>query len=717
MSLPSPNLDDRKFQDIVDDVKRQIGLRCPEWTDHNVSDPGVTLVELFAWMAEMTLFRLNQVPEKNYLKFLEMLGVTLEPPQPARTDLRFRLSRPIEDADGEEGFEITLRPRQTVAGTVRTDIEESIEFATDAELRMLRPRLLHVIMAPRADLVEGEDELTRGTKEYQSGQGPFAIFNAVPRTGDGLYVGFDNDLSGNVVQLDVDCVQAAATGLNEDYPAQVWEWWNGVTNRWDRLDVPYDDTRGWNRSGYIEVALPSGLVPRVLGGRRAYWIRCRYTTDPADVPPRGPRNVGPDEYQKPPEITAIAAITVGGTAPASQSATRFLEVLGQSDGTPGQVFRLRNAPIMPRRAGEALLVGPARGPEEDEEDWTGRLVRWTEVADFSDSQADDRHFTCDSLTGEIAFGPAIPQPDGSSRPYGATPAKGLQIVFSAYRFGGGTQGNVREGQVRVLKSAIPHISEVTNPRRADGGRDLEDIERAKMRGRSILKMRDRAVTAEDFEYLAARASSSVGRARCIVPAPRHLWSDDVPIPPGVVKLLVVPALSDAVTMPRPSDLRVRERTKRAVERYLDERRLLTTVLEVAEPEYLYVSTDIVLVADPHADAEAVVRAVRSKLTSYLHPLTGGPTGDGWPFRRSFTISDLYAQVGAVAGVAFLIDAKIYVSRVANADEGLLGPEQLVPNTEGLPVAGHELLTTREHRIRARSIYQVGAEESPLLAED
>lgn len=710
MSLPSPNLDDRKFQDIVDDVKRQIGLRCPEWTDHNVSDPGVTLIELFAWMTEMTLYRLNQVPEKNYIKFLEMLGVTLEPPQPARTDLRFRLSRPIEDADGEEAFEVALKPGETVAGTVRTETEESIEFATDSELRMLRPRLAYVIMAPKADLAEGEDELSRGIKEFQPGQGPFGIFNTVPRTGDALYIGFENDLSGNVVQLDVDCVQAAATGLNEDYPAQVWEWWNGVTNRWERLDIPYDDTRGWNRSGYIELALPNRLLPRVLGGRTAYWVRCRYTIEPADVPPRGSRNQGPDEYQKPPELLSILARTVGGTAPASQSTTRFLEVLGQSDGTPGQVFRLRAAPIMPRRAGETVLVGPD-GAEPDD------MERWTEVADFSDSGPTDRHFTCDSLTGEVAFGPAIPQPDGSTRAYGAIPPKGMMVVFSAYRFGGGTRGNVREGQVRVLKSSIPYISDVTNPRRADGGRDLEDIERAKMRGRSLLKMRDRAVTAEDFEFLAARASSGVGRARCIMPAPRHQWSDEASIPPGVVRLLIVPALSQAVTAPRPSDLRVPERTKRDVERYLDERRLLTTVLEVAEPDYLFVSTDIVLVADPHADADSVVRAVRERLTEYLHPLTGGPTGTGWPFRRSFTISDLYAQVGSVPGVAFLLDAKIFVSRVANSEEGLLGPEQLVPNTEGLRVASHELLTTREHRVRARSIYQVGAEDSPLLADE
>ena len=145
MSLPSPNLDDRKFQDIVDDVKRQIGRRCPEWTDHNVSDPGVTLLELFAWMMEMTLYRVNQIPEKNYIAFLEMLGISLEPPVPARTDLRFLLARPIEDQDGEESQEQTLREGEVEAATVRTESEEAIGFTTDADLKFVRPRLVHIL--------------------------------------------------------------------------------------------------------------------------------------------------------------------------------------------------------------------------------------------------------------------------------------------------------------------------------------------------------------------------------------------------------------------------------------------------------------------------------------------------------------------------------------------------------------------------------------------
>ena len=83
MSLPVPNLDDRHFQDLVDEAKRRIPRYSPEWTDHNVSDPGITLVELFAWLTEQYLFRLNQVPDKNFITFLDLIGVRLQPAQPA----------------------------------------------------------------------------------------------------------------------------------------------------------------------------------------------------------------------------------------------------------------------------------------------------------------------------------------------------------------------------------------------------------------------------------------------------------------------------------------------------------------------------------------------------------------------------------------------------------------------------------------------------------
>src|SRR6187431_1370851 len=94
MAIAAPHLDDRRFQDLVDDAKRLVMDRCPTWTDHNVSDPGVTLIETFAFMTDQMLYRLNRVPDRLYVKFLELIGIRLFPPTAARTDLTFWLSAP-----------------------------------------------------------------------------------------------------------------------------------------------------------------------------------------------------------------------------------------------------------------------------------------------------------------------------------------------------------------------------------------------------------------------------------------------------------------------------------------------------------------------------------------------------------------------------------------------------------------------------------------------
>src|SRR5690606_2080215 len=92
MPLPAPNLDDRTFQDLVDEAKRRIPLYTPEWTNHNVSDPGVALIELFAWMSEMVLFRVNQVPDRLYTHFLNLVGIEQFPPSVARAGITFWLT-------------------------------------------------------------------------------------------------------------------------------------------------------------------------------------------------------------------------------------------------------------------------------------------------------------------------------------------------------------------------------------------------------------------------------------------------------------------------------------------------------------------------------------------------------------------------------------------------------------------------------------------------
>ena len=96
MALQAPDLDDRRFQHLVDDAKRMVMARCPAWTDHNVSDPGVTLIETFAYMTDLLLYRLNRVPDRLYIKFLELIGLQLFPATSARTGVTFCLSSPAQ---------------------------------------------------------------------------------------------------------------------------------------------------------------------------------------------------------------------------------------------------------------------------------------------------------------------------------------------------------------------------------------------------------------------------------------------------------------------------------------------------------------------------------------------------------------------------------------------------------------------------------------------
>src|SRR5213080_3406546 len=129
MALPVPNLDDRRFQDLVDDAKRMVQQRCPEWTDHNVSDPGVTLIETFAFMVDQLLYRLNRVPDRHYVKFLELIGLRLHPPTAARCPVTFWLSAPQQNP--------VPVARGTEVATLRTPTREAIPFTTVEDLSII----------------------------------------------------------------------------------------------------------------------------------------------------------------------------------------------------------------------------------------------------------------------------------------------------------------------------------------------------------------------------------------------------------------------------------------------------------------------------------------------------------------------------------------------------------------------------------------------------
>jgi|GEM_PF-351800 len=98
MSLPSPNLDDRSFDQLVEQAKALIREKCPAWNDLSPNDPGMVLVEVFAYLTEALIYRLNRLPEKAYLEFLNLMGVKMRPPAAAQVELLFRRTSPGRDA-------------------------------------------------------------------------------------------------------------------------------------------------------------------------------------------------------------------------------------------------------------------------------------------------------------------------------------------------------------------------------------------------------------------------------------------------------------------------------------------------------------------------------------------------------------------------------------------------------------------------------------------
>ncbi|MFL7794238.1 MAG: putative baseplate assembly protein [Anaerolineae bacterium] len=659
MPLPEPRLDDLRFQSIVDEARKRIIHYCPEWTDYNLSDPGITLIELFAWMTEVILYRLNRVPEKSHINFLDMLGVQLQPASSARTELTFWLSTAFPIKEGDDT--VAVVPKGTEVATRRIEGQEEIIFTTDQRLTVVPPIL--------TQLRKDENVHKNYLPSLGVGSvGTFVAFQEVPREGDAFYLGFDpeNKISGHILRLMFWCEMAKATGIKVDDPPLVWECSVG-NDQWERVPVSVrsgeeDTTGGFNsEEGRVVLYLPLSMAADRVHGRLAYWVRCRFQTRP-----------GQNGYTQSPRITGIEASTLGASTRATHAVIRQGEALGYSTGDPGQTFTLSYAPILDLQEGESVVVEEMRGEQV-------ALVPWERVADFSISERFDRHFTLDTATGEIGFGPAIQQPSGTVRQYGRVPEMGRQIRFTRYRHGGGGIGNVPADRLQVLKTSLPYIKRVTNLYRAEGGRDQEVLEEAVLRARREMRAQRRAVTVEDFENLSKKASRSVARVKCL--SPQQVGSR---LPPGMIELVVVPAVFDSVRAGDLSKLWLREHgLEEQIIAYLDQYRLLGTTLQVREPRYFGVKVVAEVVPAEYSHPETVRLRVIERLKSFLTPLALddveiisemlGFEWEGWPFGRDLYVSEIFSLIQQIDGIKHVLDVQISYREV---DPGELVKERV-----------------------------------------
>jgi predicted phage baseplate assembly protein len=697
MPLPDIQLDDRTFEELIAEAKRRIPGYTPEWTDLNDSDPGITLVQLFAWLSEMIIWRLNRVPEKNFVKFLELIGIEPTAPSPAHAELTFKLATKNLTQLIPQGTRVAL--------TEQVDGKQVI-FETDDNLYAVGSELAAVqsFDGARFEIV---------TEAYRIPGKYFFPFGPRPQKDSALYLGFDTKFTeGSPVTL---TLHAFTTDLieegkgikayftettndpegsdNEDVPTvqidantpspsaeAVLEYFAGTDARpsWQPLANVRDQTANLTKTGTITFDPPVNTVAEKLGLLRKdedvalFWIRYRIK-----------ELLGPG-FERAPRLEDVLLNTITATNAVSVAN----ELLGASKGTPNQKFKLANTPVLLDRFD--LQVDEAEG-----------FTSWKRVRDFAASSREDRHFTLATTTGEVAFGDGEQGKIPGRLPVPEDPETDLpNIRVANYRWGGGAGGNAGANKITSLESSVPFVDSVTNLRPAIGGQDEETIENAKLRAPETIRTRSRAVTSIDFEFLAKqtpgalirrahalplrhpefepirptftekrpgcscpKCSGSTGTAKtsCLgdsagttgktscsgIPAQRRPTSTLIPVP-GVVTVVVVPeALPDDVK-PLPS-----EDTLKLVGQWLNQHRLITTELYVAAPKYREVEIEARVIAQPTANSGQVAEALQTMLLDYFHPLRGGANGSGWDFGGTVYFAETYRRILNTPGVARL----------------------------------------------------------------
>lgn len=262
MGLELPDLDDREFEELVEDGRKRIPVHSEVWTDHNAHDPGITILELLAWVAETNIYQLDQLTDAHVEKYLQLVDINPKPPQPATVRLMLDVPPGLDGRKVDAG--------KTLRGRVGFETVEL--FRTQREVTLTTASVEAVVSQHR-------DGRTDNTTANDNLGMYYRAFGDEPAAGDTLYLGFDNDPFANADRLDltVDCYEAnlppqASHGDEEsDFEPShriAWEFYERESaddqpyerwyedDRWTEFDVVRDETTQFYQGGTVSLGAP-----------------------------------------------------------------------------------------------------------------------------------------------------------------------------------------------------------------------------------------------------------------------------------------------------------------------------------------------------------------------------------------------------------------------------------------------------------------------------
>ena len=423
----------------------------------------------------------------------------------------------------------------------------------------------------------------------------------------------------------------------------------------------------------------------------------------------GKRN---DSYDNPPVfITTRDAVIKPGSKVTTVQACHCQwekdEFAGRTTGQPGFYIKTAHAPIVAPISGMDTLVVAIEISDRHKIHPRQRIKIsdkefgiWTEVEDFSRVGKKDFVYTVDRVAGIIQFSPAyrhyIDKANGNNnmtdiaRPDSLLPPEGMEIRLS-YCHGGGKAGNVAKDFLQVFKDSNSGLT-VTNQLAAVGGRDVETLQNALLRGPQQLNSLKRAVTARDFELLAIQSSGAVSRTRAFTKA--SLWRH---AKPGTVGVLLVPELNISVGEEQKVNLAYlvslqSEQILRNTQKILDERKPLGIVCEVNWVHYKSVYITGKIIVNENEDSQKVRQRVIDSLYRTICPKMISETDKDWNFGQSLKSWDVYKIIASEPGVVSVEQLKLNTTFAPQSNSRALAVDNYQPDT-WYASSGHSLFRT------------------------
>ncbi len=635
MRLLPERLDDRGFEDLFEEARALIPRFAPAWTDHNTHDPGISLLELWAWLAEGQLYRLERVTARHREAFLAMLGARRRDARPAR----------VVVIPGDPAPAVS---RRLPAGTrLALDRDRDVVFTTEHETWLTPARVRRIVAA---------------------GDGEVSDVTAVDRDPQATYLPFGPDAAaGSQLLLEIDPGPAPACGeprrcrlqltarvarpqdaggsANGVYLPAALAWEIRSAGRWRPAAVVEDTTRSLTRSGRVTILVtaagPLELRVRIAAGA----------------------------YDWAPELRRLC---LNGIA-ASQVEPRHLAqpaLTGRRlplDDLIRQAGGVAASQLVPDEKGRLLRLLSERASG-----WT----EWQPVPTLADSGPEDHHYVLDRERRELCFGDGI---NGRSPFETAIDAVHMRLTH-------GSAGNVEAGREWVLTDGELTGAAWVNPEPARGGADRERLDEAEDRvRRSLESEQQRAVTAADYRRLAlATPGARVARA--------HAVFDAHPAFPG--RVLPGQVMVVAVARRRPDAPRRLESPAflKTVAAHLERHRLLGDQVHVVAPEYRRVAVRCTLHVRPGHDGERVRRAALEELARRLAAVgpEGAVTARGWPFGKDLQRSQVAAWLDDLEGVEYVDGLELSAGGTA-VETVTLGPRDL-------PLSGAHDLEISHHQV-------------------